>query len=115
MKTWVKKVWLANKVADNMNAHVAEYEKARAAWRERVLAALEAELEKVRAGASPTLYFALPEPVSHEREYARVLDMLTQCTTENLEIDERDYARYVLDEWEWQEQFKTLSATYLGS
>lgn len=54
----------------------------------------------------------LQKPASYLESYNRVIGMLEMTVETKIEIDEDQYREYVMDEWGWSHNFKSLNATY---
>ncbi len=71
--------------------------------RERSLPGASRPRERVHFRATP--------PRSYEREYDRALAMLELSLTDPVELSEDDFSRFILDEWEWKDDFlETLAS-----
>ena len=51
-------------------------------------------------------------PTSYEDSYVRAIRMLELSTEEIIEVDSLTFNQLVLDEWQWKQQFTTLSSSY---
>lgn len=58
-------------------------------------------------------YINSVKPESHESEYDRAISMLNHSVDDILDIDERTYKHYVLDDWDWTSSFKAVTSTYI--
>lgn len=58
------------------------------------------------------LRFSLPKPVSHEKDYTRVIGMLEMSSDINIEVTEEEFMRYVKDQWQWRDEFVSNSTMY---
>lgn len=116
MKTTVNKNDLIQKLESNMAAHRAQFEAAQAKYREAILKHLEAQLQAVRDNKPFNLYLSLPAPQDQTYDYKRTIGLLKMSTETIVELGEADYARYVLDNWDWTKAFKTVASSYgIGS
>jgi hypothetical protein len=50
--------------------------------------------------------------MNQTKDYDRVLKMLDMTTDEVVVLSEDDFAQYVMDEWQWKEQFSQINSTY---
>jgi hypothetical protein len=115
MRVKVDRQTLLSKLTANRNTHKQEFEEA---WID-YLSLAKKELRKAARNVdkteksspvkAPSLY---PIPASHEDDYDRIIGLLQFTEDEEIELDDRDYERYVLDNWEWKEQFATTNAFY---
>jgi hypothetical protein len=51
-------------------------------------------------------------PTSYADSYTRAIRMLELSVEEVIEIDATTFNQLVLDEWQWKQQFTTMSSTY---
>jgi hypothetical protein len=64
----------------------------------------------------PKVQMTVKQPVSHEKEYTVAIRGLELSTAEFVFLNQGDFSRYVLDEWDWKAEFSlnnsiTLSGT----
>lgn len=57
---------------------------------------------------------SMQKPVHYLEDYDRAIAMLQMTECELIELDQEDYARFVLDDWKWKENFTASNATYLA-
>lgn len=112
MKTTVVKAWLINTVKQNRGKHRETFLAVQEKFRERVIEEFEKRLALAREGRRVDLYVHLVEPKDQTRDYDRIIGMLEKSTETDITLDEKDYERYVMDRWDWKDQWKTVSATY---
>jgi hypothetical protein len=105
-----QKVLAALKV--NRVRHVEMYKAARAGYVARVKDALRATLSLWEKGEMPPLIFDLRPPVSHEREYDTVIEMLTLHTGGTIDLSADEVRMFVQDQWDWTEAFLATSSAY---
>jgi hypothetical protein len=96
----------------NRQEHREIFLEAQAGYRQKAVEALEANLEAARNGKEIIQYLNLTVPVDQTSDYDRVLRMLTLTTDEEIELDEKHFANYVMDEWQWSQNFTTSNAFY---
>jgi hypothetical protein len=109
----VKKEELLERVRSNRNNHRAIFERAVEVYRERALAELEQWVEDLKNGRKIRRSLSLVEPVDYTKEYDRVITMLEMSIDDEIELTAQDFARFVMDDWEWKETFRTSTASYL--
>ena len=100
--TKVKKDELLAIMRTNRDAHWAVFEKALLACREDILATLDRELQRAREGHPIRVSYHFPRPEDHPPDYDRVIRMLEMSVQQVIDLDEEDFARYVMDDWEWK-------------
>ena len=113
---------LLTKVRENRALHVSEYRAACEGYKEQAIARIDeiaAELrEKIanlKAGKMIDLVavrFGLDAPRSYEKSYDQAIAMLEMSVDDEITLTDHEFAQYVLDDWEWQEHFKTETASY---
>lgn len=119
----VEREKLIAKITANRAKHIATYEAALIGWRKKLAAALHefgkkyvAISAKVMAGKDPQ-YPSLPhkpKPESYVKHYDQVIGMLKMSVEKTVKLNAQDYARYILDQWEWSEQFANSTVGYGG-
>lgn len=109
----VKKDDLLSKLRGNRETHTAQFEKASAGYRTRVIEVLEERLKDARSGKLPVLMFNLPMPIDQTKAYDRAIGMLELSVEEVIELEEHDYQQYVLDEWTWSASTAASNSFYI--
>jgi hypothetical protein len=68
------------------------------------------------------IQFLIPVPEDHTKDYDQVIEMLKMSVDEELEIESDQFACYVMDDWDWKEDFaraafsnKTTATAYRSS
>lgn len=101
----------------NRDAHVAHLDEAIAGWRADLIEAIDAERARLadfrkRAKAGrlrprdmPFDILGVRSAESHESDYAVAIRMLEMARADVVSLTETDFARYVLDQWDWRGQF----------
>lgn len=123
-KVKVKRDDLLVKIKANRVTHIAEYKTACDGYREMALERIEeisqelkdriSSLKKGQVIALVQVQFGLAVPVSHEKDYDQVVAMLEMSVDSELEISSDEFACYVMDDWEWKEQFRNSNTAYLA-
>jgi len=118
----VKREELLRKVKDNRALHINEYRAACEGYKEQAIARIDeiaAELrEKIanlKAGKVIDLVavrFGLNAPKSYEKSYDQAIAMLEMSVDDEITLTDHEFAQYVLDDWEWQTEFKTQTMNY---
>ena len=112
----VKRTELIYKVEENRAKHIAEFDKAFAAWRKEQAAKISVAIIQLdNAPVDFNLYnYALQQPTSHVAEYDRALEMLHMSVDDVIAIDNAEFRQLACDEWQWQQNFKAITASYIG-
>jgi len=114
-----------DKLEKNMVQHVAEYEEACKNYRDEALAAVEVGMQRLMDQITglkegevmelAAVYFSLPVPVSYERVYDQAIKMLQMTTQKEIRLSSAEFACYILDEWDWRDEYLTSTLSYTGS
>lgn len=114
-KVTIQKSELLAAIRKNRETHVADFDEAMEGYR---LAIQKGAADIVRAASSAAepidlaLVTRHPLPVSHEKDYVRVIRMLEMSTADQITVTEQQFSQYVLDEWTWQAAFAATKARY---
>jgi hypothetical protein len=101
-------------ITKNRDAHYGFFEKACIAYKDAVIDELERSLIVAKTGRKIQAFIRFVEPVEHVKDYDRVLKMLELATDKVIELDESDFAMYVMDDWAWKQQFIASNSTYMA-
>jgi hypothetical protein len=112
-KVTVKREELLKILRQNRDQHRAVFERALEGYRRKAIQILEERLEDARANRRINLAIELIQPMDQTREYDRAIRMLEMHTQEQIELSERDFASYVMDDWGWKGQFTATTSGYL--
>jgi hypothetical protein len=108
----VKTADLLLEVKKNHEAHRGIYETALVRYRELAVETLTAMLEDAKAGKPVKHHVQLPIPEDHSDDYLRAIKMLEMSTEEEIEISQRDFAQYVMDDWGWKAEWHSNTRSY---
>jgi hypothetical protein len=89
----------------NKRHHADNFERLDAAFRKRAIAIMERNLAAAREGRQFTLHIELRMPRSYEKAYAEAIGLLEMSVDETIELTGQLYQGWILDEWEWTEDF----------
>jgi hypothetical protein len=103
---------ILTKVKANRASHRNEFLEAQEGYRKKAIEILDQRLADARAGKELNMLIQLPAPQDHTKDYDRVIMMLEMTTDEVLEIDQNEFAQYVLDDWSWKQQFMLTNSMY---
>lgn len=96
----------------NLKVHQAEYAEAYADYQEKVIFELEAALKRAKSGDFKKAVVSINAPVSHEKEFTDVIEMLEMSVHEEILLDRQVFRAYFKNEWPWADAFKLAGATY---
>lgn len=111
----VNKEKLLDTLRTNRDAHHDLFVKAQEVFREKVIEALDKRLEAARNGGKIDLRIGLPEPLDYTDSFERAIAMVEWAEGNTVELSERDFQRYVLNDWEWAVAFAQNTGSYLVS
>lgn len=109
---------LLEKVKANRAKHNAIFREALDGYKERALELLQDHINRIEAGKVEKVQVILPQPVDHTKDYDRViglLEMTKRAGTEKLDLNQREFAQYVQDEWDWKDEFISTNVMYAAS
>ena len=98
----------------NRAGHRQAFEAAQEVYRQRVVEWLGQRLDDARHGRRLVRSIELPIPVDYTYAYDRVLRMLDMSVDGTVELSARDFERYVMDRWEWRDDFVANTTSYLA-
>lgn len=111
----VKREELLARMMANRANHRSIFEDAQEVYRERMIAEIDSMLQDARTGKKIRRTVSLPEPEDHTRDYDRVILMLEMSVDPIIELGEHDFARYVMDQWEWNASFAQTTTAYAAA
>lgn len=104
---------LLGTLRENKAKHVAEYESAVEAYRDKAEKALRKRAIEIRDGKTLRKEVDdLPEPRSFVADYDRAIAMVEWSEEGQIVLEEQDFRAFVLDEWNWRGQFAGTTALY---
>ena len=108
-----KREHLLERLRKNREDHRAIFERALEGFRKKAQFALERRIEDLRERGRGDVYVSIVEPRDQTKEYDRAILMLEMAVGETVELTEKKFANYVMDDWAWSEQFTSTTAEYL--
>jgi hypothetical protein len=121
-----------NRLKSNRDTHVADYDDAMVGFNAKraelytavATTMLQGSVNSLDTDAIDKRYQAvclamnavnqLVRPTSHQNDYDRAIDMLSNCSEEEVEMDGQTFDQYMRDEWKWKQAFATSTANYKG-
>ena len=103
---------LRSVVQTNRDNHRALFEEAMEGYKRLVVRELERKISDVERGIQIDHRIQLEIPEDHTKDYDRVLKMLDMSQDTSIELGERAFDQYVMDNWGWSEEFNTSSQFY---
>lgn len=108
----VVKTLLLDILKKNRDAHRKIFEEAQEGYRSQAIKLFEAELVRAKAGKRFQVSFSLVQPSDQTKDYDRVIGMLEMDTEHDVLLSEKDYQSYVLDDWQWKQNFLFSNSSY---
>ncbi len=112
MKFSVKK--LTELIKKNRGDHRKLFEQAQQGYRKALIRELDLMLKEARERKRYRRAVELVEPMDMTREYDQILAMLELTTDADIELSQDEFARYVLDDWDWKERVTMTNRSYVG-
>jgi hypothetical protein len=109
----VKKTELLAKVKANRYTHRDLFVKAQEGYRKEVIQELDRMLSDAKHGKPIRRAISLPEPIDRTKDYDRVIAMLEMSVSDEIELEEDDFDRYVLDNWDWKDLAISTNSQYI--
>jgi lysyl-tRNA synthetase class I len=115
--TEVNRDELLEVLKENREKHIAEYKSARKIWLKKAIK----ELRKVAKRAEQTKTLnnksfmplgELPKPISYVHSYDTMIARLEAEVKPTVELDDREFQSYWLDNWDWSGQFVGTTSLY---
>ena len=72
-------------------------------------------LQAAKDGKKINTIIHLIQPKDHTDDYDRVIGMLKMSVDNEIIVDDSDYRKFILDQWDWSRQFSSSSASYSAS
>ena len=110
----VKKTELLSIIQENRTTHRTTFEEALKGFKAAAISQLESLLNRLRQGKAANVSLHLPIPQDHTPDYDRAVRMLELHTEDTLCLTEHEFAKYVMDDWNWKREFATLCSGYSG-
>lgn len=108
----VKKSELLDIVQKNLAEHESIYEEAMAGYQRELLKVIDELRSKVVAGEQISHSIGLTRPTSHKKSYIQAIKMLKMSIDSEIELDEIAFANYVMDDWNWKDNFILSNSFY---
>lgn len=113
-ETTVQKDQLLAILRNNRSEHRSKFEQAVEVYRARLQEWLEDRLQNLLAGEKIDVQIRMPEPEDYTHEYDRAIRMLEMNVHDEIEISARHFDQLVMDRWQWTENFKMSTSSYLA-
>jgi hypothetical protein len=111
-KLQVQKAELLETLKTNLIKHETEYKAARLGYRNALTSKLSDMLSQIEVGKEVETKIDLPKPRNHGSDYTRVIRMLEMSIGDSITINEEQFRQYVMDDWDWRQDFTTTVTRY---
>lgn len=108
----VKKAELLEILQKNRAEHRAIFEEALRGYRTQMVDYLDQAIKQIKAGQRISHHISLVQPVDQTKEYDRAIKMCEMSVDDVIELDQRAFASFVMDDWDWMDQFLHSNASY---
>ena len=108
----VSKGKLLKVLRGNLSRHNRIFLDAMNGYRKKAIELLDANINRAKDGGRINLHIALDQPIDQSQDYERVIGMLQMAEDALVDLSEGDYARYVLDVWDWSDNFHSTNSGY---
>lgn len=96
----------------NKLAHRAIFEEAVEGYRAKASETLNENLDLLKANKNHRITIYLQAPEDHTHDYERIIKMIEMTTDEFVSLQEIDFKSYVMDDWQWSQQFYASNSSY---
>lgn len=110
----VSKAELLESIRNNRDGHRKKFIQAQMDYRTAVVAELDGMLKDAREGKKIRRSVSFPEPSDHTNDYDRVIRMLEMSVAETIQISGAQFEQFVMDRWNWSNQFEATIGMYRG-
>ena len=110
----VDKDQLIKTLKKNRKKHVGIFEKAQVAYRERVVQWLDQTLDDAKNGREFQTFITLPQPENHTADFDTAIEMLEWDKSPEVTLTQRDFQRFVQNQWEWRASFAANTQAYVA-
>lgn len=115
MNSRIEKTQLLEVLASNRAKHRAIFEEAVEGYRKKAVEMLNANLDAIKANKNHRVGVYLQVPEDHTRDYDRIIKMVNMSTDDEIVLQETDFKSYVMDDWQWTQQFLASNSVYSAS
>ena len=111
----VKIETLLGHLKKNREEHLSIVEEAQANFRKLAIQKLDAMLQDAKSGHAIRTHLGLTVPSIHTDAFDNaigILEMTADAGEDYIQIDAGEYERFVRNNWEWTEKFRTSNGGY---
>lgn len=114
LETTVKVYDLLQKLREHREKHIEIVEIAKSNFLKELKGKLSKELENLPTDATKDYSFSMNAPLDMRNAYDTVIEMLSWTTEREIKLSSHEFREYVLDEWDWKNDFDRYTMPYSG-
>jgi hypothetical protein len=111
----IKREQLISILKDNRKDHHEKFVKAVAIYKEKAVEVLKRNIDNISSGKKLRVYFVLPVPEEHLKDYDRAIRSLELDARDEIKLTEQDARNYVDDFWGWSQSYLSNTTAYLDT
>ena len=108
----VDKDQLIKTLKKNRKKHVKIFLRAQIAYRQQVVDWLDRSLDDAKNGREFQTFITLPKPENHTADFDTAIEMLEWDKGPEVVLSQRDFQRFVQNQWEWRASFAANTESY---
>lgn len=108
----VSRAELIKCLSNNLKIHQKEYKQAVIDYQKKIKDEVNSLKKRIEKGDFTKVRLNIEPPVSHEKDFQNVIEMLGMSVDEVIQLDSGAYKAYVKNEWPWGAGFKALINSY---
>ncbi len=97
---------------ENKDKHHDNFVKAVVKYKEKAVEVLKQNIENISSGKKLRIYFTLPVPEEHTKDYDRAIHSLEIDARDEIKLSEQDARSYVDDFWGWSASYFANTSSY---
>lgn len=109
----IKREALLEVLKANRKQHRETFDKAITGFEAQAIETLNNALKAARKGVRQSVRVHLEMPNDQTKDYDRKIQMFEMDVRDVLELTESEFACYVMDDWQWKDQFTRTTSQYL--
>jgi hypothetical protein len=114
----INKIQLINILKENLKKHAEDLDKVLINYRQEMIIKFQDHLTMFKTANTPKDIMELElnmwpqKPISHIDDYNKALRMAELSVDDVIELDEREFSKFVMDEWAWKQEFEMTKTLY---
>ncbi len=121
----VKREELLHTIRENSQKHIDDYEAAIKGYKKMALTKVKETTDRITKQVESLeegemlrtvgYMINLTVPENHAKDYDQVIKMLEMCVEAVVVVGSQEFACYVMDDWDWKEDFRETTRMYGAS